>query len=351
MGRLTVAGDPAERNLVTPQFGRPHFLGLDNSPEGGIKTYRAQVAEGMRRDGAIRRLKYLARANYAFNYIWWFKTRSNDPARLARLGKIEKLLLQPLAFRRPRTERAADFEKVDLHFESAMLDTGLVKRFADDLYKPQRYNEPYRPDFQHVGSPEESNSPFLYMEPQALFENENFLEICASQPLIDFCREVLGPRAALSWAWSWISQPGHTPYQNQNWHRDVAEPLNFVRIFIPLQAIESRKDGPTELIPGTSGMREFYDMRRFSDEELGPTKLAKGAGVVLAEPGDVYFVNTFALHRGTPPGNRRAILTLLVSLSPSHRTPSIRKLRLREVPERLRPMIRANKAFFRHLIR
>ncbi|WP_404335528.1 hypothetical protein AB2M62_16465 [Sphingomonas sp. MMS12-HWE2-04] len=336
---------------MTIQFGRAHFLGLDAAPEGGIKTYRAQVAEGTRRDGPLRRLQYLIKANYAFNYIWWFKTRSNDPARIARLGRLEKRLLQPLASTRAMTERAAEFANSDFHFASAMLDTALVSRFAEDLYKPQRYNDPYRSNFEHVGSPEQSDSPFLYMEPQALLENANFLEICASQAMIDFCREVLGPRAALSWAWSWISQPGHMPYQNQKWHRDVVEPLNFLRIFVPLQAIGSREDGPTELIPGTSQMREFYAMRRFSDQELEQTKVAKGAGVVFAEPGDVYFVNTFALHRGTPPGNRRAILTLLVSLSPSHRTPSIRKLRLREVPERLRPMIRANRSFFRHLIR
>lgn len=336
---------------MTPQFGRARFFGLDDAPEGGIKTYRAQVAEGMRRDGAIRRLNYLARANYAYNYIWWFKTRSNDPARIARLGKIERLLKQPFAARRPRTECAAEFDKSDFHFTSGMLDPALVQRFADDLYNVGRYNEPYRTNFEHMGRPEESDSPFLYMHPQTLFENESFLEICSSQPLIDFCREVLGPKAALSWAWSWISQPGYVPYQNQNWHRDVAEPLNFVRVFIPLQAIETRDDGPTELIPGTSSLREFYEIRRFSDAELESTKAARGAGVVLAEPGDVYFVNTFALHRGTPPAKRRAILTLLVSLSPSHRTPSIRKLSLREVPERLRPMFRANKSFFRHLIR
>ncbi len=336
---------------MTPQFGRARFFGLNDSPEGGIKTYQMQVAEGIRRDGAMRRLYYLARANYAYNYIWWFKTRSNDPARIARLGKVESLLKQPFASRRAKTERAAEYHKSDFHFAGGMLDPALVQTFAEDLYAAGHYNEPYRAEFEHVGKPEESSSPFLYMHPQTLFENERFLEICSSQPLIDFCREALGPQAALSWAWSWISQPSHAPYQNQNWHRDVAEPLNFLRVFIPLQAIETREDGPTELIPGTSGMREFYDMRRFSDAELESMKQARGAGVVLAEPGDVYFINTFALHRGTPPSKRRAILTLLVSLSPSHRTPSIRKVSLRDVPERLRPAIRANKSFFRHLIR
>ncbi|XJJ66187.1 hypothetical protein WBP07_12020 [Novosphingobium sp. BL-8A] len=106
----------------------------------------------------------------------------------------------PFSSRRRKTERASEFGKLDLHFESALLDSALVQRFAADLYRPQRYNEPHRADFQHVGRPKDSNSRFLYMEPQVLFENEHFLEICFSQPMIDFCREVLGPRAALTWA-------------------------------------------------------------------------------------------------------------------------------------------------------
>ena len=107
--------------------------------------------------------------------------------------------------------------------------------------------------------------------------------------------------------------------------------------------IESREDGPTELIPGTSGLREFYDVRRFNDDELAGLKVAKGAGVVLSEPGDIYFVNTFSLHRGTPPLRPRGILTLLVSLSPSHRTPFIQRIDTRSLAPDLRETIAANR--------
>jgi hypothetical protein len=333
------------------QFGQARFVGLADAPEAGIKCYRTQVAEGTRRDGALARLRYLAGANYAYNYIWWLRTRSNDPAYVGKLARIERRLRQPLASFAPLSERATNFHRADFHFEAGMLEPALVQRFATDLFSQASYHDPYVADFRHVGRPEESSHPFLYMDSQALFENENFLEICSSPRLIHFCREVLGPRAALSWAWSWISQPSHGAYQNQNWHRDCAEPLNFIRIFVPLQPIETPADGPTELIPATSGLRQFYDVRRFSDDELQPLKESNGAGMVYAEPGDVYFINTFALHRGTPPQRRRAILTLLVSLSPSHRTPSIHKLRLEDIPERLRPVIAENRSFFRHLVR
>ncbi|QAY76993.1 hypothetical protein [Sphingosinicella sp. BN140058] len=333
------------------QFGRARFIGLSDTPEAGIKSYRTQVAEGTRRDGPLTRMRYLADANVAYNYIWWLRTRSNDPAYVRRLGRWERKLRQPLASLGPLSERAEQFLASDFHFETQMLKPDLVQGFAADLFNHGVYHDPYVDTFRHVGSPDDSRHPFLYMGSQALFENANFLEICSSRRLIHFCREVLGPRAALSWAWSWISQPTTDAYQNQNWHRDCAEPLNFIRVFVPLQPIETPDDGPTELIPGTSGLREFYDVRRFSDPELEQVKIERGAGKVYAEPGDVYFVNTFALHRGTPPQRRRAILTLLVSLSPSHRTPSIHRFALADVPERLRPAIDENRAFFRHLIR
>jgi hypothetical protein len=329
------------------RFGQARLFGLGDIPEAGIKAYRTQVAEGIRRDTRLARLWYLAKANYAYNYIFWLRTRSNDPAYVTLGARIERFLKQP--FGRRRTERARAFEQSDFHFEPKAIAAELLEAFAHELENQPSYHDPYVFGFSHHGRPHEIRHPFLYMDTQRIFESEAFLGICASPALIDFCREVLGPAAAISWAWAWISQPGPTPYQNQNWHRDSAEPFNFIRVFIPLGAIESREDGPTELIPGTSGLREFYDVRRFGDQELAPLKEARGAGVVLSEPGDIYFVNTFALHRGTPPQRPRAMLTLLVSLSPSHRTPSIRRVKRKALASPLRKAIAANKRFFRYL--
>lgn len=331
------------------RFGKATLVGLDYCPEAGIRTYAAQVAAGIRRDTRLARLRHLVFANYAYNYIWGLRTRTNDPVRLRKLGRIERLIRAPFA-RIGRTPRAAEFHDIDFHFAEKMLDPLLVDRMAASMFAPQTFTDPYLPGFEHVGAPEATDHPFLYMDAQRLFEDPAFLEICANPDMIAFCRETLGPRAALSWAWAWISQPIGFAYQNQKWHRDNVEPLNFIRVFVPLSRIESREDGPLEMIPQTSGLREFYGTRRLPDEELEPLKQAMGAGVVLAEKGDVYFVNTFALHRGTPPTNRRGMLSLLVSIGPSHRTPFIRKLKLREVPEHLRPLIARNRSFFRHLV-
>ncbi len=336
-------------NRMMTRLGKAMLVGADHTPEAGIKPYTAQVADGMRRDTRLARLRHIAFYNYAYNYIFWLRTRSNDPARLRRLGRIERLLHAPWA-RIGRTPRAAAFHAADFHFAEKMLDSGLVDRMAASMFAPQTFTDPYLPGFEHVGAPEATDHPFLYMDAQRLFEDHGFLEICANPDLIAFCREAIGPRAALSWAWAWISQPVGFAYQNQNWHRDCVEPLNFIRVFVPLSPIATREDGPLELIPGTSGLHAFSEARRFRDEELELIKQANGAGVVLAEKGDVYFVNTFALHRGTPPAQRRGMLSLLVSIGPSHRTPMIRKLKWHEVPEHLRPLIARNRSFFRHLI-
>jgi hypothetical protein len=248
-------------------------------------------------------------------------------------------------------ERTAKFFSKDYHVERAILAPELVGAMRAELFADQTFNDPYIPGWSWTGQPDQASHPMLYMDPQKLFSSPSFLAICANPEIIGFCREVIGPSAAISWAWSWISNPAQGAYQNQNWHRDSSEPLNFVRIFVPLENIATMEDGPTALIPGSSALREFYEVRRYSDAELSKVQQEKGAGVVMADAGDVYFVNTFCLHRGVAPAKRRAMLTLLASISPSHRTPAICRLSLDQVPEALRETVAANRRFFRYLVK
>jgi len=326
------------------------LVGLDFQPEAGVPTFEQQLAAGHRGGGMVERLAYLARLNYAHIYINRIRKRSNDPAWIARAGTIERRLLQPLARPPAPSERSDKFRTKDYHVERAVLAPDAVEAMRALLFVPQTYNDPYVAGWNWTGSPDRSSQPMLYMDPQKLFTSPEFLTICANPDIIGFCQEVLGPAAAISWAWSWISNPTGGNYQNQNWHRDSSEPLNFVRIFVPLENIATMEDGPTALIPGTSGLRDYYEVRRFSDADLAPLFQTMGAGVVMADVGDVYFVNTFCIHRGVAPQRRRGILTLLASLSPSHRTPAICRIPLAQVPEHLRDAVAANRRFFRYLV-
>jgi len=327
------------------------MVGLDFQPEAGVPTYEELLANGQRGGGWADRLVYLARLNYAHAYIQRIRKRSNDPAWIARAGHVERRLLQPQASKPARTERADKFRGSDYYVERAILKPELVDAIRDLLFAPQTFHDPYVAGWSFTGSPDDCDHPMLYMNPQRLMSSAAFLAICANPQIIAFCREVLGPAAAISWAWSWISNPTGQNYQNQNWHRDSSEPLNFVRVFVPLENIAAMEDGPTALIPGTSGLRDHFEVRRYSDGELSALQQERGAGVVMADAGDVYFVNTFCLHKGLAPMRRRGILTLLVSLSPSHRTPAMCPVPLAQVPEGLRDTIAANRRFFRHLVK
>ncbi|NBC35436.1 hypothetical protein GTZ99_02565 [Novosphingobium sp. FSY-8] len=333
-------------------FGHQGWVGLDHQPEAGVLSWMAQVERGERAaQGALSRLGFLARLNYAHFYIHRIRKHSNDPAWLGRAAQMERWLTEPLHPHPAPTERARKYLDMDYHVERAVLAPAVVGAMRDALFSQPVYNDPYIPGWEYRGHPDHCAHPMLYMDPQSLMHSAPFLAICANPDIITFCREVLGPAAAISWAWSWISNPTAQNYQNQNWHRDSSEPLNFIRIFVPLENIATMEDGPTALIPGTSGHRDFYDVRRFSDEELAPLQQAKGAGVVMADVGDVYFVNTFSIHKGVAPRKRRAILTLLASINPSHRTPTLQRLPLTQVPEDLRDCVAANRRFFRYLVR
>jgi hypothetical protein len=323
-------------------------VGLGHVPEAGVPSFLAQVAAGVRRDGPMRRLAQWLRLNWAHLYIHSIRKASNDPAWLARAGAIERRLHLPL--RRASSARAQTFRTRDYHIEHGAIPRDQVEALRADLFAQDSYNDPYVAGFAWRGDPAAAARPLLYIQPDALFANPHFLAICANPQIIAFCRDVLGPGAAVTWSWAWISNPGFAEYQNQNWHRDCSEPFNFIRVFVPLTGIAGLEDGPTALIPGTSATRQFYDVRRFSEAELTPLIQEKGAGALIADVGDVYFVNTFCLHRGVRPARQRAILTLLVSLGPSHRTPAICPMPRSQVPVHLRETVRRNRRFFRYLV-
>jgi len=330
-------------------LGKLKFVGLDFAPPGGGKSFNAQVAEGHRQDNPVERLRHLIELNFAHNYFGLVRFRCMGVEDIDKHARRERRVVQPLSGKRKLTERAEYFLTEDFHIEEGIVPVEHIRAMRDDLYAEQRYWDPYK-NLEMVGPPETLHEPMLYMYFERLFANPNFLKIIANQAMIDFCREALGPGAALSWAWSWISNPGFHAYQNQNWHRDSAEPLNFLKVFIPLGPVQDEMDGPTVLIPRTSKFPNFVEKRRYTDMEMSILQATNGVGMIPAEEGDIYFINTYALHKGMAPMRRRAIVTLLVSLSPSHRTPSMPRQKLKDVPEEARDVIAKNKRFFRYLV-
>jgi hypothetical protein len=330
-------------------IGKFNFVGLDHAPPGGGKSFLEQADAGDRPDNPVERLRHLVELNFAHNYLRLVRFRCMGAEDVDRQARRERRFFQPFTGRRKLTERADFFLSEDFHIEEGLVPVDLIRAMRDDLFAEGRYLNPYS-NKEMLGTPETIHEPMLYMYFEQLFANANFLKMVANQEIIDFCKEALGPAAALSWAWSWISNPGFGAYQNQNWHRDSAEPLNFLKVFIPLGPVQDEGDGPTAMIPRTSRLTDFCEKRRFSDMEMSVLKATNGVGMIPAEEGDVYFINTYCLHKGIAPMRRRAIVTLLVSLSPSHRTPSMPRRKLKDVPEEAREVMARNKRFFRFLI-
>lgn len=332
------------------RFGHGGLVGLDFQPEAGADSWLDhQEAGRCSGDGIFARLAYLTRLNLAHNYINGLRKFSNDPAWVARMARLERHLAGTGggAVVSPATSR---FRATDYHVERAVLAPPLLGTMRDELMHQTSYHDPAIPGWTYRGRVEGAPYPTLYMESHALFASDTFLRICANQAIMAFCREVLGPRAALSWGWAWINNPGYLESPKWKWHRSNAEPFNALMVVVPLDEVTVPEHGPMMLIPGSSTMPGYDQPRLYGEEELAGLQAHQPAGMVLSEVGDVAFVNPFVLHRVMPPDRRQRMLMLLVSIGPSHRSPAIRRRRLDELPGDLRETVADNRRFFHRLV-
>jgi hypothetical protein len=92
-------------------------------------------------------------------------------------------------------------------------------------------------------------------------------------------------------------------------HRD-RDRLNFLKIFIYIEDV-TEENGPHCLIAGShrGQAREFWQDRRYTDDEIERVYSTKNFVFVTGPAGTVFAANTSALHKGTPP--RQASRTLL----------------------------------------
>jgi hypothetical protein len=313
--------------------------GLSHQPDAGTQSWLNQRDAGRLSDqGPWDKLTYLARLNLAHNYINAIRKASNDPAWLERAAHVERRLFDGFganhAAHHAPTPRMLAYQASDLHIERGAVPLALTGAMREELMHQREYHDRYVPGWTYHGKGRTAPYPMLYMPPDALFASDAFLAICASPAIMGFAQEVLGPAAAVSWGWAWISNPGFADYQNQNWHRDSSEPLNFVHVFVPLDTIASMEDGPTVVIAGTSHHRGHCEVRRYEEAEVADLREQHGATPIMADEGDAYFVNTFCLHRATAPQRQRRMLAMIISIAP-HRSPTIKRRAFASLPESL----------------
>lgn len=303
----------------------------------------------------IAYLSYLLRLNVAHNYINALRKFSNDPAWVAAMARKERHLAALVSGGAPTGElaraRRARMRGADWHVERSVLDPRLLGVMRDELMHQHSYHDPAIPGWAYRGRVDAAPYSTLFMDAPALFASDTFLAICANPAIMGFCRDVLGPRAALSWAWAWITNSGYLETPRWKWHRNNAEPFNALLVLIPLDAVTTLDHGPMMVIPGSSLLDDCIEPRLYAEDELVDLQARLPADMVPVEVGDAGFINPFALHRMMPPHRRQRMLMLLVSIGPSHRSPAICRRRLADLPDNLRETVAANRRFFHRLVR
>lgn len=333
------------------RFGHGGLVGFGYRPEAGADSWQDHRDAGRNpADGAFARLSYWLRLNMAYNYINGLRKYSNDPSWLLRMARIERRLSDPLGHRAALSARARRFEACDHHEEAAILPIPLLAAMRDEMMRQHAYHDPTIPGWTYRGVIEAAPYSELHMLPHALFASAFFLEICTSTAIMDFCREVMGPRAAISWGQAWIGNPGYLESPKWKWHRNNDEPFNAVQVLIPLGDVLGEEDGPMQVLPGSAQWPQCLEPRLYGEEEVEDLSRQHPPHAMMGRMGDVAFLKGFALHRLTPVLRRQAMLAILVSIGPALGSPTILRRPLSAVPPHLRERIAPNASFFRRLI-
>ncbi|MDE1918082.1 MAG: hypothetical protein KGJ57_19545 [Sphingomonadales bacterium] len=338
------------------RFGHGGLVGLDDQPEPGVESWgdheRAGRCSG---EGFLARLAYLLRLNLAHNYINILRKHSNDPAWITRMAMIERwwvdTLLRPAHHDPETAQRCAGMRSEDYCVAHGIMPLPLLADMREELMRQPAYHDPAVPGWSYRGLVEAAPYPSLYMESHALFASDNFFRICANPAIISLCQEVLGPRAALSWGWAWIDNPGYRDSPKWKWHRNNAEPFNALMVLVPLDEVVALEQSPFAVVPGSSRLDEMVEPRLYGDEEVATLLDRTPAAHVTLDLGDAAFTNPFALQRALPPPRRQLMIMLLVSLGPSHRSPSIRRRALADLPGDLQDVVSGNRHYFHRMVR
>ncbi|ARQ75129.1 hypothetical protein B6D87_13275 [Pseudomonas fragi] len=118
---------------------------------------------------------------------------------------------------------------------------------------------------------------------------------------------ILGAKATLSNVSVWWSYPGHsTPQEAENFHRDVDD-LRFIKLFIYLTDVDE-ESGPHAFVPQSHRHMGYRKIRRYSDTEIKSEFGDDGIKYFMGSKGTAFLENTFGLHKGQLPSNKRRLL-------------------------------------------
>lgn len=125
--------------------------------------------------------------------------------------------------------------------------------------------------------------------------------------LLDAAARYLGCKPTISNISIWWSLPADgTAQEAENYHRDVDD-WRFVKFFLYLTDVDEGA-GPHRFVRGSHRTRNFLRIRRIPDHEVASAFPAKDCLSIHGEAGDAFLEDTFGLHKGQPPQQRRRLL-------------------------------------------
>lgn len=198
-----------------------------------------------------------------------------------------------------------------------------------------------------------STYPNVWNLESDILSEDIVFELLSNQKIIRHAKSVIGKNACISSIWAWHSFKTDNIEHNQKWHRDLSEPLNFIRVFLPLSPIQYKNDGATKVILNSELTDNLFSIgERYDDFDVDifPKSNFKE---VLVDVGDVYFLDTLAIHKGTPPyiSKERSMLSILISLTPSYRSYGIPRRQIATFKTDLQNTILENKNWFKYLVK
>lgn len=285
---------------------------------------------------------------YANWHFTWLRRRISRPITVKFFGIFERILRAPFSLFISNLDKKT-YQRDDFLAKPNVVEKNAIDALSTFLHSQEKYYDIYQGRYEQTGLMADGAPATIYVKTVDFVRSDAFWDIVTSPSLYDTCRNIMGKKAKITWAWLWYSYSCDEPYQNQNWHRDTGEPFNFVRVFVPLTPVKSELDGPTVVVKGSTHKEVLYERRRFTDNEVIQAVGVEDTVPALAEKGDVYFANTFCLHRGLPPQKPREMLSLLVSYQSSYRTKGLPLVPLSSFSEERQAYIQARKHFFREI--
>ena len=162
-----------------------------------------------------------------------------------------------------------------------------------------------------------------YLETETLLNCPHILDRANDEKLHKILRGYFGKKYKLDWIWCWWSFPKRKKSVGpQMFHRDY-ENFNFVKVFVYLTDTGSR-NGSHEVIKSSHRKNKLYSRRRYSIDEIRSNFNKKDIVKISGKSGKTFIENTFAIHRGNVPlEKKRLILCYMFSIVPSRRSPKI----------------------------